>query len=173
MLATRGEADAELLLQRSRAPVILLDQSLGIIAAESYALDLLGKAFPDWLPSRAEIPLAVAHLLYESLPSAQNLTTVIADLILHVSCLQGEQTLYVLSVERRAFRDHLHRASTKFGLSKREEEVLALITSGGRAADIAEALHISVTTVNGHFKNLMRKTGVRNRFELVAKVFES
>lgn len=174
-MATQIEIDddAKVLLQRSRPPVILLDHELKIVAAEPYAFDLLAAAFPQQVFARTEIPVGVLRVLRDTLRSTPNFTMVMADLILHVSQLQGVQTLYVLSVEPKVFRDHRRRASLKFALSKREEEVLALIISGGRAADIADALSISVATVNGHFRNLMRKMGVRNRFELVAKAFES
>ena len=47
-------------------------------------------------------------------------------------------------------------------LSLREREVLQLIAEGKTTAAIAEALHVSVKTIETHRKNVMDKVGVRN-----------
>jgi DNA-binding CsgD family transcriptional regulator len=43
-------------------------------------------------------------------------------------------------------------------LSRREEEVLALIIQEHTSAEIAEKLHVSIRTVETHRKNILRKT---------------
>ena len=48
------------------------------------------------------------------------------------------------------------------GLSAREIEVLNRIVSGLTNKEIADALHISTTTVISHRKNIMQKVGVRS-----------
>ncbi|WP_404444891.1 LuxR C-terminal-related transcriptional regulator [Microbacterium marinum] len=53
-------------------------------------------------------------------------------------------------------------------LSMRERDVLRLLASGARNAEIAEELLISVNTVKFHVSNLLRKVGARNRAELIA-----
>lgn len=53
-------------------------------------------------------------------------------------------------------------------LSTRERDVLRLLASGARNAEIAEELLISVNTVKFHVSNLLRKVGARNRAELIA-----
>ncbi|MEZ3182732.1 LuxR C-terminal-related transcriptional regulator [Streptomyces pimonensis] len=53
-------------------------------------------------------------------------------------------------------------------LTPREQEV-ALLAAGGRAGrDIAQALHISVRTVNNHLQNAYAKLGISNRQELAS-----
>ena len=52
------------------------------------------------------------------------------------------------------------------GLTPREREVLALVTTGRTYAEIARALYISEKTVSVHISNLLRKTGTANRIEL-------
>jgi len=52
-------------------------------------------------------------------------------------------------------------------LTKRELEVLQLICQECTTAEIASQLFISVRTVEGHRKNLLEKTGVRNMAGLV------
>lgn len=53
-------------------------------------------------------------------------------------------------------------------LSVRERDVLRLLASGARNAEIAEELLISVNTVKFHVSNLLRKIGARNRAQLIA-----
>ncbi|MBL6276119.1 response regulator transcription factor [Micromonospora fiedleri] len=52
------------------------------------------------------------------------------------------------------------------GLSAREQEVLRLVAEGLSNAEIAERLHIGVTTVKTHITSLMTKTGSPNRVRL-------
>lgn len=52
-------------------------------------------------------------------------------------------------------------------LTKRELEVLHLVASGMSNEEIAEKMHISVTTVKGHRSNLLLKTGTKNSAGLV------
>ena len=51
-------------------------------------------------------------------------------------------------------------------LSKRENEVIALILRGLTTQETADALFISVATVKTHLRHIYEKTGVRNRAEL-------
>lgn len=52
-------------------------------------------------------------------------------------------------------------------LSTREIEVLRLVSEGQGNREIADALHISVHTVDSHRRNVMAKLGVRSVVELV------
>jgi LuxR family maltose regulon positive regulatory protein len=54
-------------------------------------------------------------------------------------------------------------------LSERELEVLQLMAGGASNQDIAEALTIAVTTAKKHVSNIIRKLGVDNRTQAVAK----
>lgn len=51
-------------------------------------------------------------------------------------------------------------------LTEREREVLVLLAQGKTYQEVAEALFISVKTVDFHRTNLMRKLGLSNRTEL-------
>jgi len=52
-------------------------------------------------------------------------------------------------------------------LTERETEVLRLICKELTNVEIAELLHISVRTVDGHRNNLLAKVGCRNTAGLV------
>ncbi|MGK5551449.1 response regulator transcription factor [Actinomadura kijaniata] len=66
---------------------------------------------------------------------------------------------------------HAHRPPEPRGpslppLTARERDVLAMVGAGLSNREIAEALHVGVTTVKTHVTNLMRKTGCPNRIRL-------
>jgi DNA-binding CsgD family transcriptional regulator len=64
------------------------------------------------------------------------------------------------------------RPDTDYGLSDRETEVLRLVQRGLSNKDIGEKLHISPNTVKTHLRAVFDKTGVRSRFELIARTNE-
>lgn len=51
-------------------------------------------------------------------------------------------------------------------LTDREEQVLLTVARGRTNAEIADALHISLSTVKTHLASLMQKLGARNRVEI-------
>lgn len=60
--------------------------------------------------------------------------------------------------------------SRRYGLSRREEEVLGLLVQQMSAAQIGEELAISRSTVKSHVRHIYEKTGVHSREELEALV---
>ena len=75
------------------------------------------------------------------------------------------------AVQRRLLRlatNARPRASKRLdGLTAREKEILRLIGTGLRNAEIAESLTISETTVKTHINNLFAKAGISTRAEAV------
>jgi two-component system, NarL family, nitrate/nitrite response regulator NarL len=61
-------------------------------------------------------------------------------------------------------RDHPQFAS----LTRREREVLLLLTKGSGLHEVAGQLHMSLSTANTHIKNLRSKLGVHSTLEAVA-----
>lgn len=55
-------------------------------------------------------------------------------------------------------------------LTRRESEVLALVAAGFSDREVAEALGLSVRTVETHVSNVLRKLGVRHRQAAAARV---
>jgi DNA-binding NarL/FixJ family response regulator len=71
-------------------------------------------------------------------------------------------------VRRRRERDEALRRLSR--LTRREREVLALLTDGGDNDAIAEALYISPETARTHVQNLLGKLEVHSRLEAAAFV---
>lgn len=65
------------------------------------------------------------------------------------------------SLEARAAR-----AARAFMLTRREEEMLALLLKGRTRSEIARELYVSDNTVKTHIRNLYRKMGVGGREDL-------
>ena len=61
----------------------------------------------------------------------------------------------------------------RWPLTDREEEVLATVAQGLTNTEIAETLHISLSTVKAHLSSLMTKLGARNRVELAMWAYET
>lgn len=79
--------------------------------------------------------------------------------VLLTSSLKRSQTRRLPSLERLAEQ---HR------FSPRELEVARLVLEGSSAAEIVERLKVAMPTVKTHIRNLLRKTGVRNRLQFVS-----
>ncbi|MGN9840955.1 response regulator [Nonomuraea sp. H19] len=58
-------------------------------------------------------------------------------------------------------------------LTDREEEILATVARGRTNSEIADELHISLSTVKSHIASLMAKLGVRNRVEIAMWAYET
>ena len=58
-------------------------------------------------------------------------------------------------------------------LTEREEQVLVTVARGRTNAEIADELHISLSTVKAHLASLMTKLSARNRVELAMWAYET
>jgi two-component system response regulator DegU len=66
----------------------------------------------------------------------------------------------------------LENHSSDTPLTAREQEILLHLSQGGSNQDIARQLCLSVKTVDTHVANLMKKTGIHKRTQLMAYAFE-
>jgi DNA-binding NarL/FixJ family response regulator len=58
-------------------------------------------------------------------------------------------------------------------LTEREEQVLVTVARGRTNAEIADELHISLSTVKSHLASLMAKLNARNRVEIAMWAYET
>nr|WP_279538812.1 MULTISPECIES: helix-turn-helix transcriptional regulator [Allobranchiibius] len=56
------------------------------------------------------------------------------------------------------------------GLSRREQDVAAMVLQGAATSAIAAALHLSPHTVQDHLKSIFAKLGVNSRREMVSSL---
>ena len=74
-------------------------------------------------------------------------------------------------VDTGGYRSYLQGdwPGSQWGLSAKESEVLALLTTGMPNQAIAEALFVSDNTIRTHLKAVFRKLSVTNRSQAVAR----
>ena len=84
---------------------------------------------------------------------------------------EGSDPTHVMVLMEKIIRNRvvdMERARQKFQLSKREAEVVKLISQGLANKEISNAIFISEFTVKDHIKNIMRKMGAASRNEIIA-----
>ena len=69
-------------------------------------------------------------------------------------------------------RDSTNFDPDKLGLSKREIEVLELLSSGLSNQEIADSLFVSLNTVKTHISNIYTKLNVQRRTQAIQKAME-
>lgn len=62
--------------------------------------------------------------------------------------------------------------SKNYNFTPREKDILPLLAAGLKNEDIANILHISVSTVKVNLTNIFEKLCVENRTQAVAKILE-
>jgi DNA-binding CsgD family transcriptional regulator len=160
-------AESAVSMRRPRTRVVILDAELRIVAADAGARELLGELEPRE-PSR--LPRTLEAALRAEGHGGDRPTTSICGLVVHSLPLDGHEGWIALLVERVCTRENLEAASRRFGLSRREIDVLRLLLEGDSASEIAQRLRIGECTVGDYVKRLFAKTQVRNRSEMIAKV---
>jgi DNA-binding CsgD family transcriptional regulator len=173
------------------AGVLLLADDFTLMATTPAADAWLAELAPvDW-PPRLELPQVIYEVAARLQAIEQAAESTMAEstrlapararlrtrtghwLVVHAARLTsggGAGPLAVVLEEARAPEiEPLLMAA--FGLTPREAEIARLVSQGRSTAEIAEALTISVYTVQDHLKAIFDKTGTRSRGELVAHLF--
>jgi DNA-binding CsgD family transcriptional regulator len=163
-------AESALSQRRARTRVVILDAELRIVTADTGARELL-RELGD--ADEARLPAALEAALREREGDAEQdgapLTSVPGFVVRSLS-LDAPENWSALLVERVSMRENLEAASRRFGLSRREIDVLRLLLEGDSASEIAQRLRIGEYTVGDYMKRLFAKTQVRNRSEMIAKI---
>jgi DNA-binding NarL/FixJ family response regulator len=80
--------------------------------------------------------------------------------------------LILLYLEPDGRMEAIIKRSKEFGLSRRELEVVLLLSKGLKNNEIAKKLFISPHTVDNHLKSIYRKMGVTNRTAATCRILD-
>ncbi len=109
-----------------------------------------------------------AFVIHSDISHLRNITT---DWVSFIS-LNGKKSYLNIKVEHACFDPNLANtgeSSCNADLSKRELEIVKLMSQGLSAKIISEKLFISFNTTRTHRKNILRKTNCSNTAELITK----
>ena len=160
--------------RRTNPAVYIVDENLKVLFSRADPSERRSECRPNGgaLPPAIEATvsaLCAARAMMAPLPDT--LASVpTASLAVRVVWLDGPTNAMAVLVERMQMRNHLSTAQTRYGLSRRELEVLRCLVAGGTNAEISGKLHIAESTVVYHIKRLLQKMQARNRTELVSKL---
>ncbi len=94
-----------------------------------------------------------------------------ATLIVQTLPMPGSREAKIFIRDPRRYAGFLERAApAMFGLTPSEARILSSISCGLDLQNVANELALTRNTVRNHLQNIYRKTGVRNRGELMAQV---
>jgi DNA-binding NarL/FixJ family response regulator len=120
---------------------------------------------------RWKIRLSLAVVLKKAGESPQEVVQQARELIdqtVHSLALSPLQEVFLASrwmkqIEELEQNPAPDKLTYPAGLTEREVEVLRLVAGGATNQQIAQALYISIHTVNTHLTNILNKTGCENR----------
>jgi len=167
------EAEPLEVAKRRRVPdLYILDCAFRVVM--SWASGQPGDALGLFDPAEGVLTPAVDRVVRQvtaTLKGSEALVLVPPSMILRIVELTGPAGLhYGVFAEAYKSRDSMREAAKRYGISRREGEVLHLLVQGAATSEIAARLHIAETTVQDHIKSIAAKTGARSRTEIVAKV---
>lgn len=136
----------ELLKISPRTKVI----ALSMFGDQEYFHDMINAGASGFLLKNAE-----KHELYRAVEAVMRGENYFSDSII--------QRL----AARQPKRESEERGKPPVTLTNREHEILQYIVEGFSNQQIADKLHISIRTVQGHRANVITKTGVKNSCDLV------
>ncbi len=163
----------EVLQRRATPALFVVDKRLRVIYYRADPAERRKEFHPA---HDGSLPQAIEYTVLKLLAQAEDSIdgvlrgAVSASVAVRVIELHGTPPVYAIMVERFALRDHMETLANRFSLSPRERQVLGLVVKGLRNEEIAQHLFISKSTAIFHVKQLLTKTGSRNRTEMVAKI---
>jgi DNA-binding NarL/FixJ family response regulator len=160
-------------LQREMPELVLLDINL----PGKNGLQLLAELKPKF--PELKIALFSAHTDAQYIAKARQLqadgflSKTMTETELQAAILKIMQNeAWVLSSDVAELSEKALNDSQQANLTARELEILAHLGQGLTNQNIAKLLCLSVKTVDTHVANLIKKTGVRNRTQLLAYAYE-
>lgn len=157
----------------------VLDQELQIVLAwtaedqRRIALTGLHTRLAERLPAVLEETVRDLVAGWRADPATQTAgaSRPVPFLVVRTQPMSGPAGLFIgVRIDRFHPPHSLAGPATRFHISPRELQVLALLLDGAKLEDIGQQLHITSSTVQDHIKSMVDKTGSRNRSELIARV---
>ncbi|OLO42729.1 hypothetical protein BTR23_01605 [Alkalihalophilus pseudofirmus] len=158
--------------------VLVLDHELSIVYNNQLVYDYCPELHSNnsiLLTKIKEILLTKLHLEDES--SIKDLQFNFEELSIKISPwmketrdLVEQQFVIYIYPQNQLKEDPLKKATIEFGLSKRESEIIDLISKGYSNNEIASKLFLSINTVKSHLNNIFNKLGVNNRTSVIHKI---
>ena len=116
----------------------------------------------------------VRHLTASWSTETENKTGIakpVPFLVVRTHPLLGPAGLFIgVRVDRALSSNSLTGVASRYHISPREVQVLALLLDGNHLDQIAKRLFITSSTVQDHIKSMLDKTGSHNRSELIARI---
>jgi DNA-binding CsgD family transcriptional regulator len=104
-------------------------------------------------------------------PNAPGVARPVPFLVVRTQPMSGPAGLFIgVHVDRFQPHNSLTGVASRFHISPREVQVLALLLDGNHLDQIAKQLYITSSTVQDHINSMLEKTESRNRSELIARV---
>lgn len=161
----------DIAIERQLPDLYILDQSGRVIFARS---DVNAREREKTQALPAEIEPIVLDIMKRRTLEAQDRVFVdrTVSRIVHMTRLNGERPGHVaVFISPFRVREDISAAAKKYGLTKREAQVVRLLAAGTRTQEIAQEMQIKASTVALHVKSAMSKTQAHSRVELVMRAF--
>jgi DNA-binding CsgD family transcriptional regulator len=161
------------------AAFYVLDRDLEIVLAwnsedqRRIALTGLRTRIADRLPAVLEDTVRHLTAAWGIEPATQGAGSArpVPFLVVRTQPMSGPTGLFIgVRIDRFRPTNSLTGAASRFHISPRELQVLALLLDGAQLDEIGQRLHITSSTVQDHIRSMVEKTESRNRTELVARV---
>src|SRR6201987_1809960 len=158
------------------APVIAYGEVVATIHGDAYFTDRpVDEIDRDVIASFAESlgPIVERAILIEQLKFQQRIAEQLAQSARGVLGGMGGQAPLLELDEQATTAPWQSRSEVVSDLTRREYEVLQLMTKGATNREIAATIFLSEETVKSHVKRILQKFGVANRGQAVATYLES
>ncbi len=162
--------EAVTLARETRPDVAILDVEMPVMGAQAALKKLLEFSSP---------PKVIVVTVFADRRLVRELLGLGASAFLSKSSSSQDLISTVRSVARAPHGDNVivtvpreeydAEGPVESELSRRESEVLLMVARGAGNRELAEALHLSETTIKRHLSNVYDKLGVRTRGEAVSK----
>jgi DNA-binding NarL/FixJ family response regulator len=160
-------------------PNIILLDSLGVMPAQSTLLQQIRQSLPATGLVMVGMEANEDHLLLSVREGALGYVlrdASAADVLAAIRAVSAGQavcppcfsaTLFACAAQQLAMRHNVHTRGQRSTLSRREQQIMEMLSWGLTNKEIAGRLHLSTHTVKNHIHRILHKTGATDRTSLM------